>query len=192
MATITEKKTRRNKKTQLLATYCALRSAQLTSAFCLRPPPAAALIHVLLPYPLPVLPCLVPCRVLLKLCVFICGILRIYLFWLFYNIPATVSLSQPSSPPRGPLSRPHASAIWVFPILSVTLPPSPSSALPHSSNAVATSVTRFSLFPFQFFRCVLWQLSACSRCSFLLALSLPIPLLPFLLYLLLLCILTTL
>lgn len=54
--------------------------------------------------------------------------------------------------------------------ISYTFRHTPSSALPHSSNAVATSVTRFSLFPFQFFRCVLWQLSACSRCSFFLPL----------------------
>lgn len=101
----------------------------------------------------------------LKLCVFICGILRIYLFWLFYNIAATASLSQPPSPllPVTPSRQCNLS-------ISYTFRHTPSSALPHSSNAVATSVTRFSLFPFQFFRCVLWQLSACSRCSFFLPL----------------------
>lgn len=173
MATITERKTRRNKKTQLLATYCALRTALLSSSqfgstwLGFLPSPTTSSSSDPCTPPRTSLPC--PLQSPPQVCVFICGILRIYLFWLFYNIPATVSALFP--PPR-PLSRPHASAIWVFPILAATFPPTPSSALPHSSNAVATSVTRFSLFPFQFFRCVLWQLSACSRCSFLLPLSL--------------------
>lgn len=151
----------------LLAPLCTaqLSSTRLGLAFCLCPPPAAALIHVPLPSPYLPFPLSFPVFCLLKLCVFICGILRIYLFWLFYNIAATASLSQPRSPllPVTPSRQCNLS-------ISYTFRHTPSSALPHSSNAAATSVTRFSLFPFQFFRCVLWQLSACSRCSFFLPL----------------------
>lgn len=93
-----------------------------------------------------------------------------YLFAAFYaficfDFFTISSLSQPPSPllPVTPSRQCNLS-------ISYTFRHTPSSALPHSSNAVATSVTRFSLFPFQFFRCVLWQLSACSRCSFFLPL----------------------
>lgn len=74
--------------------------------------------------------------------VFICGILRIYLF----RLPSHNSCLDEISATFNP--RPH----FHFTYNSEHFLPHP--LLPHPLNAVATSVTRFSLFPIQFFRCV--------------------------------------
>lgn len=153
MATITEKQTRRNKKTQLLR-HIAPPTTRLTLS--------SLLLSLSLSFTV-------------DLCVFICGILRIYLFWhFFYNIPTEANI-QPEPIPLSTIRlhlhlrphlclcpRPHTTAIWVLPI---AMPPPSTSAVPSPSNAVATSVTRFSLFPFQFFRCVYFFAKLFLRCS---------------------------
>jgi len=87
--------------------------------------------------------------------VFICGILRIYLFRLPFCVPR-VKHPPTFNPPPTRAFPSTSLTIWnnfYHPRIARKPPPPPSENAP-PPNAVATSVTRFSLFPFQFFRCI--------------------------------------
>lgn len=150
----------------LLASLCTAQLGSTWLGFLLVPTTSSSSDPCTAPLPLPTIPPLTSLSSASSSCAYLFAAFYAFIcFDFFYNIAATASLSQPPSPlvPVTPSRQCNLS-------ISYTFRHTPSSALPHSSNAVATSVTRFSLFPFQFFRCVLWQLSACSRCSFFLPL----------------------